>query len=407
MVMVSPDSGPAARDQTYLWYALPNLCHGPLEVPMKLLSLEPTPNPNSMKLNLDESLPKGVATTYRPEGKDHYPPGIQRLLSIPGVQSLYRAVDFLAVQRVPSASWETLLAQVREVLGGEEAPHAPAGERSQGERWGEVRIAVQHFRRIPMLVKVSDDEQEVRVALPSRFGEAVQKAAPASPNMLLERRWLPQSPRFGELQQVGEEVAAELDAAYDPPRLEALVRQAFESTGEVPEAREKPSPETLAKLLEHPDWKRRYASLEAAGADPACFGQLVEAMRDAHATVRRLATVLVGLVGTPKALEPLCGALKDPAVAVRRSAGDALNDLGDPAALPAMEAALADPNKLVRWRAARFLFERGGRENLDALGRAQDDPEFEVRMQVRQAMERIEGGLAAQGPIWARMTQLP
>jgi hypothetical protein len=372
---------------------------------MKLLSIEPTPKPNSMKLNLDETLPKGVATTYRPEGKDHYPPGIQQLLAIPGVQSLYHAGDFLAVQRVPSAPWETLLAQVRAVLGGEAAPLATSGERTQGERWGEVRVAVQQFRRIPMLVKVSSDGEELRVALPPRFGAAVERAAPAAPNMLLERRWLPHPPRYGEPHEVGEAVAAEIDAAFDPPRLEALVQQAYQSGGEVPEVREKPTPDTLARLLENPDWKRRYASLEAAGADPACFGQLVGAMRDAHASVRRLATVLVGLVGTPKALEALCGALKDPAVAVRRSAGDALNDLGDPAALPAMEAALADPNKLVRWRAARFLFEQGGRDNLPALGRVQDDPEFEVRMQVRQAMERIEGGQAAQGPIWMRMTQ--
>ena len=211
----------------------------PPEFLMRLLSIEPTPNPNSMKLNLDESLPKGIATTYRPEGKSHYPPGIQQLLSIPGVQSLYHAGDFLAVQRVPSAPWETLLAQVREVLGGEAAPLAPPGERPQGEHWGEVRIAVQHFRRIPMLVKVSNDENEARVALPERFGETVARAATASPNMLLERRWLPQTPRYGELQQVGEEVAAEFDAAYDPPRLESLVRQAFESGGDVPEVREK------------------------------------------------------------------------------------------------------------------------------------------------------------------------
>ncbi len=60
---------------------------------------------------------------------------------------------------------------------------------------------------------------------------------------------------------------------------------------------------------------------------------------------------------------------------------------------------------VIRWRAARFLFEQGGREDLPALAQAQDDPEFEVRMQVRQAMERIEGGQAAQGPVWARMTQ--
>jgi HEAT repeat protein len=268
-----------------------------------------------------------------------------------------------------------------------------------------VRIAVQHFRRIPMLVKVSDDQEELRVPLPARFGEAVQKAAPASPNMLAERRWIPQPPRFGETREIGEAVAAEIDASYDPVRLDALVQQAFQGGEETPEARSKPTPEALARSLEDPDWKRRYAALEAAGADPEAMAQLVAAMADAHVSVRRLATVLVGLVGTPAALEPLCRALRDPAVAVRRSAGDALNDLADPAAVPAMEAALADPNKLVRWRAARFLFELGGKDQLAALARAQDDPEFEVRMQVRQAMERIEGGQAAQGPVWMRMTQ--
>ena len=37
---------------------------------MKLVSIEPTPNPNSMKLNLDESLPKGVSRTYVGGGQD-------------------------------------------------------------------------------------------------------------------------------------------------------------------------------------------------------------------------------------------------------------------------------------------------------------------------------------------------
>ena len=372
---------------------------------MKLLSIEPTPNPNSMKLNLDESLPKGVAFTYRPEGKTHYPTWIQELLAIPGIQNLYHAGDFIAVQRSPSAPWEALLARARDVLGGEAAPLGASGERPQGERWGEIRIAVQHFRNLPMLVKVSNDQEEARVALPARFGEAVQRAATASPNMLLERRWIPRPPRYGELQEVGEAVVAEIDASYDPPRLDALVQQAFQAGEGAPEVRVKPNPADLDHLLADPDWKHRYAALEASGADPACLAHLVAAMDDSHVSVRRLATVLVGLVGTPDALGPLCQALKDPAVAVRRSAGDALNDLGDPAALPAMEAALADPNKLVRWRAARFIFELGGRANLPALVKAQDDPEFEVRMQVRQAVERIEGGQAALGPVWMRMTQ--
>jgi len=371
---------------------------------MKLLSIEPTPNPNSMKLNLDESLPKGAAFTYRPEGKEHYAPWIRALLDIPGIQSLYHAGDFIAVQRAPSAPWEALLAQAREVLGGEAAPLA-SGERVQGERWGEVRIAVQQFRHLPMLVKVSDDQEELRVPLPGRFGDAVQRAASASPNMLAERRWIPQPPRFGAVRDVGEAVAAEIDAAYGQPRLESLIQQAFQAGAEAPEIRVKPAPTELPRLLADPDWKQRYAALEATGADPDCLAHLVAAMGDPHASVRRLATVLAGLVGTPEVLEPLIRALKDPAVAVRRSAGDALNDLGDPAALPAMADALADPNKLVRWRAARFLFESGERGQLPALARAQDDPEFEVRMQVRQALERIEGGQAAQGPVWMRMTQ--
>lgn len=373
--------------------------------PMKLVSIEPTPNPNSMKLNLDESLPRGAAVTYRPEGRAFYPALVQALLDIPGVQSLYHAGDFIAVQRLPSAPWEALLARVREAFGGAAAPLEAPGGHAQGERWGEIRIAVQQFRHLPMLVKVSNDQEERRVPLPERFGEAVRQAAPASPNMLLERRWLPQPPRFGELMEVGEAVAAEIDASYPPARLEELVRQAFEAGAEAPEVRLKPAPEALPGLLADPDWKRRYAALEATGADPACLAELVTAMGDPNISVRRLATVLVGLVGAPEVLEPLCRALRDPAVAVRRSAGDALNDLADPDALPAMEAALADPNKLVRWRAARFIFELGGPENLPALAKAQEDPEFEVRMQVRQAIERIQGGHAAQGPVWMRMTQ--
>ena len=44
---------------------------------MKLLSIEPTPNPNSMKLNLDEALPKGVSITYRPGDRTRPPPFVR------------------------------------------------------------------------------------------------------------------------------------------------------------------------------------------------------------------------------------------------------------------------------------------------------------------------------------------
>jgi HEAT repeat protein len=67
--------------------------------------------------------------------------------------------------------------------------------------------------------------------------------------------------------------------------------------------------------------------------------------------------------------------------------------------------ALRDPSKIVRWRAARFLYEVGDETAIPALREAQDEPEFEIRMQLKLALERIEGGEAAVGSVWQQMTQ--
>ena len=61
---------------------------------MKLLSIETTPNPNSMKLNLDERLPKGVAITYTHENRGDCPAYIEKILAIPGVSSVFCVEDF-------------------------------------------------------------------------------------------------------------------------------------------------------------------------------------------------------------------------------------------------------------------------------------------------------------------------
>ncbi|HEU5139418.1 MAG TPA: virulence factor, partial [Bacillales bacterium] len=39
-----------------------------------------------------------------------------------------------------------------------------------------------------------------------------------------------------------------------------------------------------------------------------------------------------------------------------------------------------------------------------ALREAQDDPEFEVSLQVKMALERIEKGKSAEGSVWKQMT---
>ncbi|GAA3327103.1 hypothetical protein GCM10020331_065740 [Ectobacillus funiculus] len=102
----------------------------------------------------------------------------------------------------------------------------------------------------------------------------------------------------------------------------------------------------------------------------------------------------------------LYDAMNDKSVTVRRTAGDCLSDIGDEEAMPVMTQALKDPSKLVRWRAAMFfLYESGDESALPALREAQDDPEFEVAMQARLAIERIEGGEEAKGSVWKQMTE--
>ena len=106
-----------------------------------------------MKLNLDERLAKGVAITYTHENRGDGPAYIEKILAIPGVSSVFRVEDFMAIQRKPTAAWEDILSQARLVLEyagvnntkpeSEEMSSSAlrAGHpRSQGdEKWREVR----------------------------------------------------------------------------------------------------------------------------------------------------------------------------------------------------------------------------------------------------------------------------
>jgi HEAT repeat protein len=162
----------------------------------------------------------------------------------------------------------------------------------------------------------------------------------------------------------------------------------------------------LAGRLRAPDWKTRYAALQRLVPSLETLPLLAGLLGDDNASVRRLAVVYIGDIREPEALPHLFRALHDPSPAVRRTAGDTLSDIGDPAAIPAMIEALRDSNKLVRWRAARFLYEVGDDTAAPALRElAEDEPEFEIRMQANLALERIEGGHAAEGSVWQQMTR--
>jgi hypothetical protein len=376
---------------------------------VKLLSIETTPNPNSMKLNLDERLAKGVAITYTQENKGDCPAYIKKILAIPGISSVFRVEDFMAIQRKPTAGWEDILSQARAVLEYPSLNNAkPEPEETSDNKWREVTVAVQYFRDLPMLVKVSSGSETTRLPLPERFGNAIERAMGASENMLMERKWKDEGLRYGDVRDVGEAVVREISAVYDEKKLKELVERAYH-----PDLHEKveASQEELIQAFESPKWEERFAALkelgrnETARIDSQALSLIIRATKDPKMSIRRLAVVLLGLIKTPEVLAPLCEALKDEAVGVRRSAGDALTDLGDPNAIGPMVETLKDPNKLVRWRASRFLYELGDESVLPALREAQDDREFEVAMQIRQAIERIESGKVGQGSVWRQMTQ--
>jgi hypothetical protein len=379
-----------------------------------------------MKIQLNERIPDGMRTTYSNAKVTAAPSFIQKLLVIHGVKSVYHAADFIAVDRIGSADWQPILAHIHEALGGAPAsvqtpgatdsvPHSDTeAQDTQEAHFGEVQVLLQHFRGIPLQVRVQSGMDQQRAGLPERFNEAAIRAASASPNLIKERTLEDWGIRYGELKEVLEEITQEIDAAYDEPRLQSLVKQAQQLGGGAVEGvaavssagRTALSKEDLLQQLADPDWKQRYAALQQVKPSVETLPLLTQALEDEKPSIRRLATVFLGdLKDTLDVLPYLQRALDDKSASVRRTAGDTLSDIGNPNGIPAMMKALLDPNKLVRWRAARFLYEVGDQQALPTLHQAEDDSEFEIRMQIKLAIERIEGGHAAEGSVWQQMTR--
>lgn len=372
---------------------------------MRIVQIEPTPSPNSMKINLDTSLPGGQRFTYTQANKEKAPDLIRKLLDIPGVTEVFHTADFMAVERTPKADWQDILSAVHRLFG-EEDQAVSAIRPGEDDGYGEARVYVQKFHGIPLQIRVRTTLEEVRLAMPQRFTDAAMKAQYGSPNLIKERALFDYGVRYGELQEIAEQVLQELDAAYDDERLDRLAERALQNRDEADALTAEPlSPEQIASRLSDPNWKVRYAALEQLEPVIDNLPLIERAAKDDHFSVRRLAAVYLGDIQEPAVFPHLYRLLKDPSPAVRRTAGDCLSDIGDPDAIGPMCEALSDPSKIVRWRAARFLYEVGDESALDALKKAVGDPEFEVDMQIRYAIARIEGGEQAAGTVWQQMTR--
>lgn len=370
---------------------------------MKIKSIEPTPSPNTMKVILDQELPAGKSNNYKKENIHDAPKLIQEIMSIEGVKGVYHVADFLALERNAKFDWKDILTEVRKTFG-EDVEGINNNGNDYNEGFGEVKVWVQMIQGVPMQVKLSDGNQEARFGLPDRFMNAILAVQKDSENVVKDRAWKEQGVRYGSLEEIGNEVVEELSAAYSDERLARLVKASANQEKEVL-SKIRNAYKVSLDMLDDPDWTKRYAALEQMDPKEEDLPVVEKALKDEKASIRRLATVYLGMIEDESVLPLLYFALKDKSVTVRRTAGDCLSDIGNPNAIGAMIEALKDSSKLVRWRAAMFLYEVGDESALSALKEAKDDPEFEVSMQINLAIERIAGGEEAKGSVWKQMTE--
>lgn len=370
---------------------------------MKIITVEPTPSPNSMKIVLDTELPSGTSHNYKKSDADGAPHPMSALLNINGIRGIYHVMNFMAVERAGNVPWEAILADVQAVFNEEDSESNQNEEELADDNYGEVYVHVQTYKDIPLQVKVFDSESEERFGLSERFIKAMDEVHGAEvENYILLRKWADYGIRYGEKTEIGEIVLQEVEAAYPDERLQDIIRQSNEGQTDTIQRGRKISLEEFSV----DEWEKRFQLLnQMPDPDMTDAPLLDRALEDEKMSIRRLATVYLGMIEDTAVIPYVEKALKDKSWAVRRTAGDCLSDLGFVGFEDAAIELLNDRNKLVRWRAAMFLYETGTEKALPALKTAEEDPEFEVKLQIRMAISRIAEGEDAKGSVWKQMTE--
>lgn len=371
---------------------------------MKIVTIEPTPSPNSMKIVLSTELPEGTTYNFKKDDADKAEYPMSSLLQVNGVKGIYHVMNFMAVERDARVSWEAILKDIQKIMNKDDQVDAPTTEEVLEETFGEVYVHVQTYKDIPLQVKVFDSDAEVRLGLSERFIQAMEEVHSAEvENYILLRKWADYGIRYGEKEEVAETIVHEVEAAYPNERLQAIIEQHKDGKEiEVTRGRK-----VTLEEFQVDEWEKRFQLLDQMpDPDMSDIDLLNVALEDEKTSIRRLATVYLGMIEDKAVIPYIEKALKDRSAAVRRTAGDCLSDLGFVEFEEAAIELLQDPSKVVRWRAAMFLFETGTEKALPALKAVENDPEFEVKLQIRMAIARIEEGEEAQGSIWKQMAEL-
>ncbi|MEM6502070.1 MAG: virulence factor [Cyanobacteria bacterium P01_C01_bin.89] len=395
---------------------------------MKLRSIETTPSPNCMKLNLDAPVSAKAITLNQTRDKTAdsdspaTPAFAQELMAIAGVKSVFIMGDFITLTRRGNVDWQPILTAAGNLIGLSDAadptlaqsitapePSKDSKTAAPVQNFGQVEVAVQMFREIPVQVKATAGSgEQSRVALPERFSQALQRAiAVTGADYVTERRWAPYQPQFGDAAEIAQQIADELVALISEQDLAQLEQRSIDSAQAKGTSASAISQQKLSADLKHSDWKRRLKAVQEVEVDDDNFATVVTLLKDEKVAIRRWAAALLGSSECAEAIAPLCEMLHgDRSAIVRRTAGDALSDLGDPQAGEAMITSLQDNSSLVRWRASRFLTELGDKTAVEPLTQAlETEVEFDVQVEMQAAIERIQSGGEVQLPMWMRISQ--
>jgi hypothetical protein len=75
---------------------------------MQLLSIETTPSPNCIKLNLNELISTKALTLQKGVDQTEGPAVARQLLAIEAVQSVFLFKDFITLTRKGNADWQLI-----------------------------------------------------------------------------------------------------------------------------------------------------------------------------------------------------------------------------------------------------------------------------------------------------------
>lgn len=79
------------------------------------VTVSSTPNPNAVKFTV--GVPVGGPTTFVPSQPTDDPLGTA-LLALPGVASVFLTADFVTINKLPDAAWDSIVEAATSILEG-------------------------------------------------------------------------------------------------------------------------------------------------------------------------------------------------------------------------------------------------------------------------------------------------